>query len=155
MTTSYEIKYKEQLFSFFTLKINICKKHPPRRVPQKTHSRNICNYAKNTVLREKFVMFFRTPVLWNNCEQLLLVLSNLITIFVGNQSEGRISKRVFQENKVHQIFRKTNISHYLIRTRYFPVVFGLNTEITHAYQGVRNVRFLENLASFVFLKHTS
>ena len=60
----------KQLFSFFTLKINICKKHPPRRVPQKTHSRNICNYAKNTVLREKFVRFFRTPVLWNNCEQL-------------------------------------------------------------------------------------
>ena len=59
---------------------------------------------------------------------------------VGNKAKGRISKRVFQENKARQIFRKTNISYPLIRTR------------TCAYQGVRNVRFSENLASFVFLK---
>ena len=60
---------------------------------------------------------------------------------VGNKAKGRISKRVFQENKAHQIFRKTNISYPLIRRR------------TCAYQGVRNVRFSENLACFVFLKH--
>ena len=36
--------------------------------------------------------------------------------FVGNEAEGRISKRVFQENKARQIFRKTNISCPLIRT---------------------------------------
>ena len=28
---------------------------------------------------------------------------------VGNKAKGRISKRVFQENKARQIFRKTNI----------------------------------------------
>ena len=33
-----------------------------------------------------------------------------ITQFVGNKAKERISKRVFQENKVCQIFRKTNIS---------------------------------------------
>ena len=44
-----------------------------------------------------------------------------------------------QENKARQIFRKTNISYPLIRTC--------------AYQRVRNVRFQENLARFVFLKH--
>ena len=33
----------------------------------------------------------------------------------GNKAKGQISKRVFQENKVHQIFRKTNISYSLIR----------------------------------------
>ena len=60
---------------------------------------------------------------------------------VGNKAKGRISKRVFQENKARQIFRKTNFSYPLIRTR------------TCAYQGVRNVRFSENLANFVFLKH--
>ena len=59
--------------------------------------------------------------------------------FVGNKAKGRISKRVFQENKARQIFRKTNISYPLIRTC--------------AYQGVRNVRFSENLTCFVFLKH--
>ena len=62
-------------------------------------------------------------------------------IIVGNKSKGRISKRVFQENKAHQIFRKTNISYPLIRT------------LTTTYQGVRNVRYSENLASFVFMKH--
>ena len=46
-----------------------------------------------------------------------------------------------QKNKARQIFRKTNISYPLIHTR------------TCAYQGVRKVRFSENLACFVFLKH--
>ena len=36
---------------------------------------------------------------------------------VGNKAKGRISKRVFQENKANQIFRKTHISNPLIRTR--------------------------------------
>ena len=48
--------------------------------------------------------------------------------FVDNKAKGRISKQVFQENKARQIFRKTNISYPLIR-------------------------FSENLACFVFLKH--
>ena len=60
---------------------------------------------------------------------------------VGNKAKWRISKRVFQENKARQIFRKTNISYPLIRIR------------ARAYQRVRNVRFSENLACFVFLKH--
>ena len=33
------------------------------------------------------------------------------------KAKGRILKRVFQENKARQIFRKTNISYPLIRTR--------------------------------------
>ena len=49
--------------------------------------------------------------------------------YVSNKTKGRISKRMFQENKARQIFRKTNISYPLIRTR------------TCVYQGVRNVRF--------------
>ena len=40
---------------------------------------------------------------------------------------------MFHENKARQIFRKTNIS--------------------YSHQGVRNVRFSENLTCFVFLKH--
>ena len=36
--------------------------------------------------------------------------------FVGNKAKGRISKRVLQENKARQIFRKTNIFYPLIRT---------------------------------------
>ena len=53
--------------------------------------------------------------------------------FVGNKAEGQISKRVFQENKARHIFRKNNIFHPLIHT-------------------VKNVRFSENLACFIFLK---
>ena len=34
----------------------------------------------------------------------------------SNNAKGRISKRVFQEDKTRQIFRKTNISYPLIRT---------------------------------------
>ena len=33
---------------------------------------------------------------------------------VGNKAKGRNSKRVFQENKARQIFRKTNISYPVI-----------------------------------------
>ena len=62
-------------------------------------------------------------------------------LIVVNKVKGRISKWVFQEKKPRHIFRKTNISYPLIHTR------------TCAYQGVRNVRFSENLAGFVFLKH--
>ena len=36
---------------------------------------------------------------------------------VGNKAERRISKRVFQENKARQIFRKTHIFYPLIRRR--------------------------------------
>ena len=63
----------------------------------------------------------------------------LVKYFVGNKAKGKNSKRVLQENKARQIFRKTNISYRLIRKR------------TCAYQGVRNVHFPENVACFVFL----
>ena len=39
------------------------------------------------------------------------------SVTVGDKAKGRISKRVFQENKARQIFQKTNISYPLIRTR--------------------------------------
>ena len=37
-------------------------------------------------------------------------LTSRFSHIVGNKAKGRISKRVFQENKARQIFRKTNIS---------------------------------------------
>ena len=45
-----------------------------------------------------------------------MFLSRIYEYFVGNKAKGRILKRVFQENKARQIFRKTNISNPLIRT---------------------------------------
>ena len=41
---------------------------------------------------------------------------------VGNKATGRISKRVFKENKTRQIFRKTNIFQKISRT-----LFSWNT----------------------------
>ena len=61
--------------------------------------------------------------------------------FVGNKAKVRISKLVLQEKKPHQILRKMNIFYPLIRTQ------------ARANQGVRNVRFSENLTCFVFLWH--
>ena len=47
------------------------------------------------------------------------LVSDLTLDFVSNKAKGGISKRVFQENKARQIFRKTNISYPLIRTSTF------------------------------------
>ena len=51
---------------------------------------------------------------------------------VGNKAKGRISKRVFQESKERQFFRKADI--------FYPVIH------------IRGLSFSENLACFVFLK---
>ena len=81
--------------------------------------------------------------------QLIILLFNgfhrtAICLCVFNKAKGRISKRVFQENKAYkarQIFWKTNISNPLIPTR------------TCGYRGVGNVIFSKSLTSFLFLKH--
>ena len=65
---------------------------------------------------------------------------------VGNKIKGWISNRVFQENKARQIFRKTNISYPLIRTR-TCVYPEKRTFLTRWF------RFSKNLVCFVFLKH--
>ena len=62
---------------------------------------------------------------------------NCVLYFVGNKAKGRISKRVFQESKGRQNFRK---KHFLL------------PDTQCAYQGVRNVCFSEILACFAFLK---
>ena len=64
---------------------------------------------------------------------------------VGNKAKGHTSKRVFQENKARQIFRKTNISYPLIRSG--------TCAYQRTYQWVGNVRFSENFACLAFLKH--
>ena len=70
------------------------------------------------------VPFHRQPALYRlplistkNPEPPFLWFSEKLksTYNVGNKEKGRISKRVFQENKARQIFRKMNISYPLIR----------------------------------------
>ena len=60
--------------------------------------------------------------------------------FFGNKAKWWISKRVFQENKARQNFRKMNISYPLIRT------------CTYEYQGVRNVDFFWKFGVLCFLE---
>ena len=55
---------------------------------------------------------------------------------VGNKAKGRISKLVLQENKVCKLFRKTNISFTLIRTR--------------TYQGVRIIQLGKQVNNIIF-----
>ena len=59
---------------------------------------------------------------------------------VGNMTNGKISKRVLQENKARQVFRKTNISYPLIQTRGCVCV-----------KGVRSIRFFRNFGKLCFL----
>ena len=78
---------------------------------------------------------------------------------VGNKAKGRISKRVFRENKARQIFLKTNISYSLTRTRSLSIpleninvlflyplrfsdVFRGYRKRTYAYQGVFSEKFV-------------
>ena len=82
------------------------------------------NFRKITILRH----FGKWNMIWQIWSGLFSANKQKISFFVGNKAKGRISKRVLQENKARQIFRKTNISYPLIR-------------------------FSENLACFVFLKH--
>ena len=50
----------------------------------------------------------------------LVAFSILVLLdIVGNKAKGQISKRMFQEKKTRQIFKKTNNSYPLIRTRFF------------------------------------
>ena len=75
---------------------------------------------------------------------------------VGNKTEKRISKRVFQENKACPIFRKRNIFYPLIRTRTYIRTYACTRTYIHtrtcAYQGVKNVCFSENLTCFCSLE---
>ena len=48
-------------------------------------------------------------------------------LVVGNKANREISKRVIQENKARQIFRKTNISYPVIRMGVEDVCFFLET----------------------------
>ena len=73
--------------------------------------------AKKTLVTELVVK--KVALSFRNC---------LITIkFLGYKAKGWISKQVLQENKAHQIFRKTNISYPMIRTHAWHALFFCNT----------------------------
>ena len=60
---------------------------------------------------EKWTILLK-DLFWRKISPLSCWLENYkcFVNFVCNNAKGRISKRVFQENKARQIFKKTNIS---------------------------------------------
>ena len=105
-------------------------------------SRVVHNFAFS--MQEEFSFFLRESSSFQKVESHRGSIFNEINPkIVGNKAKGRTSNWVFQENKLRQIFRKTNTSYSLINTR------------TCAYHGVINVCFCENLTRFVFLTHPS
>ena len=91
-------------------------------------------------IRWKLIIFGKVTITLNyiiSSKPYLQIWCSIHTKVVGNKAKGRISKRVFQENKGRQIFRKKN-SYPLIRTR------------TCAYQRVRNNRFPDYRVSLCF-----
>ena len=103
-----------------------------RKIWNSSASRWTHEYKKWTFRTSKCILFLATCIL-----DFHVLLS-----FGDKRSDiTKMSSRVFQENKARQVSRKTIMSNSLIRTR------------TWAYQGVRDVRFSENLTCFVFLKY--
>ena len=87
-----------------------------------------------SILMQKQSVLIR--IIKSNMERKLI---NFIE-FVGNKAKVESQNGCFKETKHVKFSEKTNISKPLIRTR------------TCACQGVRNIRFSENLTCFVFLK---
>ena len=72
-------------------------------------------------------------ILTNFLCKLRKLSKNAILILVDNKAKWRISKRVFQENKARQIFRKTNISYPLIHC------FSYGFFLPFTVQGARSI----------------
>ena len=70
-----------------------------------------------------------------------LILCGVVQCIVSNKAKGRISKRVFQENKARQIFRKTHIAYPLIRIGTYVCV-----------SGGKKCTFFENFGVLCFLE---
>ena len=68
--------------------------------------------------------------------------SILFLHFVGNKAKGRISKRVFQENKARQVFREKQT--YLT----FGVLFFLETPVLRFGLLLYYRRFLPNFSDY-------
>ena len=66
---------------------------------------------------------------------------------ISNKANRRISKQVFQHNAELLNFPKNKMLNFPKNEHFLPPIR------TCAYQGVRNVRFSEILACFLFLKH--
>ena len=65
------------------------------------------------VLDSKCYQVFQEPgdyIHWRESFTIYVLIYN----FVGHKAKRRILKRVFQENKARQMFRKTNISYPLM-----------------------------------------
>ena len=63
-----------------------------------------------------------------------LLIHEPVSYFVGNKAKGRISKRVFQENKARQISRKRKFFYPLIRTGRY--CYNAMKSVKRLYEGL-------------------
>ena len=87
------------------------------------------------------IWLLRWASIWLICLNKTNSDENIAAVIVGNKAKQRIPKRVFQENKASQIFRKTNLSYPPLRRRTYVCV-----------SGGKKCSFFGKLACFVFLK---
>ena len=71
---------------------------------------------------------------WARCFIINELTGSFIVEFVSNKAEGQISKRVLQEDRARQIFRKTNIfypliPHYIITTPMIKIFLYFNEDL--------------------------
>ena len=91
-----------------------------------------------TALKLKVQIWNHNSMLTSNFD--FKYLTHLLRLqIVGNKAKVRISKRVLQQNKARQIFRKTNL--------FLPA----DTHMHVCVSGSIKCSFSENLACFVFL----
>ena len=77
-----------------------------------------------------------------NYDKIMLSSSEVILKFVGNKAK--------KANLKTGVSRKQSTPNFPKNEHFLPLEHFLRT---CAYHGVRNVRFLENLVCFIFLKH--
>ena len=68
----------------------------------------LVNYLK--VKTNQYKIVIKCDIKWiKNDTTYILFFDKIKAKFVGNKAKGRMSKRMLQENKVRQIFKKVNI----------------------------------------------
>ena len=93
----------------------------------------VCVTTRYSASRKLFILESLTDCV----VQIHLLCSTAILYIVGNKAKGRISKRVFQESKARQNFRKKKNISYPPDTHTFfallPTTYSL-TDITSSYK---------------------
>ena len=118
-------------------------------------SRRSLSYRNQSIDLQTGFYMIGTSVM-KELKNLYLLARNFQNHFVGNKVKGRISKRVFQESKACQNFRKTNISYPLIRPfALLPTISSLlYCSVSEAYSEPCQTSKMEHFAKTISAKRS-